>query len=148
MITNLSGMRSWMFTFLGCSTKISGRLSTGFAAQFKGARAWRLVGQYPSLTDRIRLTGSYFGTGHGKGEHDGAGTSVKSELCNEQPKKQDGAKLTCAQYVVAWLSSKISAGAVSTFASRQSRVHKEFWLIGQNDVNVMPMRIWEFGSLV
>jgi hypothetical protein len=39
---------------------------------------------YPSLTQGCKLLWSYYGTGHGKGEWDGAGTVVKRALRMEQ----------------------------------------------------------------
>lgn len=50
---------------------------------------------------------NYFGTGHGKGEHDGAGAVVKRALTDEQL-DANGAKLQNAQDVVEWLTWKMA----------------------------------------
>ena len=50
---------------------------------------------------------NYFGSGHGKGEHDGAGAVIKHALTSEQL-DNNGAKLQNAHDVVEWLTWKMS----------------------------------------
>ena len=50
---------------------------------------------------------NYFGSGHGKGEHDGAGAVIKRALTSEQLDNK-GAKLQNAHDVVEWLTWKMS----------------------------------------
>ena len=50
---------------------------------------------------------NYFGSGHGKGEHDGAGAVINRALTMEQLDNK-GVKLQNAHDVVEWLTWKIS----------------------------------------
>ena len=57
--------------------------SDGCAAQFKSARAFYLnIARYYQ-TYRIRVQWNFFGSGHGKGEHDGQGAIEKWFLADE-----------------------------------------------------------------
>lgn len=59
--------------------------SDGCSAQFKCSRAIYFVAKYPNLTDVCKMLWQYFGSGHGKGEWDGARAVVlKSRLRHEQ----------------------------------------------------------------
>lgn len=58
--------------------------SDGCAGQFKGARPFYFVARYPGLTDGCTMNWNFFGTGHGKGEWDGAGAVVKRALRQSQ----------------------------------------------------------------
>ena len=49
---------------------------------------------------------NYFGSGHGKGEHDGGGAVIKRALTSEQLDNK-GAKLQNAHDVVEWLTWKM-----------------------------------------
>ena len=54
------------------------------SGQFKGARCMYFVSRYPSLTGGCEMEWNFFGTGHGKGEWDGAGAILKRALRTEQ----------------------------------------------------------------
>ena len=65
-------------------------------------------------------------SGHGKGEHDGAGAVVKRTLTHEQL-KADGPKLTCAADVVAYCRANLSEeGADACYASKQRKIARVF----------------------
>jgi hypothetical protein len=72
--------------------------SDGRSGQFKSGRAWYFNSRYPNLTsfvalkDGCQMSWNYFGSGHGKGEVDGAGALLKREIRNEQL-KPNGQKL-------------------------------------------------------
>lgn len=53
--------------------------SDGAASQFKAKRPFYFVGRYAGLTGKF-MVWNFFGSGHGKGEHDGAGAVVKRAL--------------------------------------------------------------------
>ena len=74
--------------------------SDGAASQFKTRRPFYFVARYASLTG-VQMSWFFSASGHGKGEHDGAGAVVKRTLTHEQL-KADGPKLTCAADVVAY----------------------------------------------
>lgn len=78
---------------IGISPKQHWVRSDGCSAQFKGHRAFRHIGRYPSLYDGIQFTWNFFCSGHGKGEHDGAGANLKNELRGEQKKHKGEACL-------------------------------------------------------
>ena len=59
--------------------------SDGAASQLKGRRPFYFVGRYPPETD-LEMRWNFFGFGHGKGEHDGAGAVIKRALTHEQLK--------------------------------------------------------------
>jgi hypothetical protein len=79
----------------GYSPKFHLVWSDGCSKQFKFARAWYFVSQYPSLTISNNLSfgcemiWNFFATGHGKGEVDGVGALLKREVCKEQIKPKD-----------------------------------------------------------
>ena len=50
--------------------------SDGCSNLFKSKVPWSFVAQVPSLTTGCTCMWSFFGTGHGKGPHDGAGVVV------------------------------------------------------------------------
>ena len=73
--------------------------SDGVALQFKAARPFYFVARYGGLAE-MGMSWFFFGSGHDKGEHDGAGAVVKRTLTHEQL-KPNGAILRCAQKM--WL---------------------------------------------
>jgi hypothetical protein len=49
----------------------------GCASQFKSSKAWYFVSRYPNMTSGCKMMWSFFGSGHGKGSHDGVGVITK-----------------------------------------------------------------------
>ena len=106
-----------------CAVKVSHLLShivwsDGCSGQFKSSHAWYFISRYPNLTSGVSLNSgcqmcwNYFGSGHGKGEVDGAGALLKREIQKEQM-KVDVRKLQNAAEIVAFLkeeSRKAHAG--------------------------------------
>ena len=75
---------------------------------------------------------NYWGTGHGKGPHDGAGACVKQALRREQV-KEDSVKLQNAADVVNFLRVDMNLPHAAYPSARQ-HVVRHFYLIGLNDV--------------
>lgn len=97
--------------------------SDGCAAQFKAKRPFYFVTRYFQLTGK-EMCWNFFVSGHGKGEHDGAGAVIKRALTHEQL-KVDGTPLKCAADVVYFLREKFNH-------SGKSRV---FWDIKLGEVD-------------
>ena len=76
----------------------------------------------------------FFGSGHGKGEHDGAGVVVKRTLTHEQL-KPNGAILRCAADVVAFCQANLSQGAPASYPSKERECARVFWEVLAGDVN-------------
>ena len=70
---------------------------------------------------------SFFASGHGKGEHDGAGAIIKRALTHEQL-KPDGWPMKCAKDVVSFLKHKFHD------ESAQSGVNRIFWEVKPAEV--------------
>jgi hypothetical protein len=68
--------------------------SVGCATQFKIARAWHFIVQYPQVIicekrpKDVEMIWNYFANGHGKGEIDGASVLLKHEIHKEQFRPQ------------------------------------------------------------
>ncbi len=58
--------------------------SDGCASQFKSNKPWFSVSRYPSMTRGYQILWNFFGSGHGKGPHDGARVVVKIFLRKEK----------------------------------------------------------------
>ena len=58
--------------------------SDGCALQFKSQIPWYFVSRYPELTGGCICVWSFFGLGHGKGLHDGAGAVLKRYIGRAQ----------------------------------------------------------------
>ena len=82
--------------------------------------------RYYSLTG-IEMLWSFFASGHGKGEHDGAGAIVKRALTHEQL-KPDAWHMKCAKDVVDFLKHKFHDGHTN------AEVNRIFWEIQEADV--------------
>ena len=83
------------------------------------------------------MTWSFFGFGHGKGEHDGAGAVVKRALTHEQL-KSDGVILQQAVDVVQFLERTMAHGASSSYAMGTKEamgISRKFWLVKVEDVD-------------
>ena len=76
----------------------------------------------------LEMMWSFFASGHGKGEHDGAGAVIKRTLTHEQL-KPNAWPMKCAADVVAFLKH--------TFCNtdQQSTVNRIFWEIKENEVS-------------
>ena len=126
-------------TSLGCYPKRHVVWSDGCACQFKGARAWFFVSRYPNLTscDQLPLgcamQWNYWGSGHGKGPHDGAGACLKRALRKEQLKPY-GARLQNATDVVDFLKSSMNKEHAA-YAGARREVIRHFHDIKENDVD-------------
>jgi hypothetical protein len=113
--------------------------SDGCSAQFKGGRSWFHVGRYPSLTvvpelpEGCTMEWNYWGTGHGKGPHDGAGACLKQLLRKEQL-KTNGHKLQCAKDVVEFLNSSLAPSTTWEGLAKKD-IHRVFREIGENEVD-------------
>ena len=108
--------------------------SDGCAAQFKSAKPWFFVSRYPNMTNGCGMLWSFFGSGHGKGPHDGAGAVVKCFIRREQL-KSDGWRLQNAATVVEFLKQKLSARPESSYLGRRKPMRREFWEVSREDVN-------------
>ena len=114
--------------------------SDGCASQFKGARSWFHIARNPSLTKcnevpgGVQMVWHYWGTGHGKGPHDGAGACVKQALRKEQLKAQDGVILQNAHDVVMFLEKTMDRQHLAYEGARRD-VNRNFWEIKLGDVN-------------
>ena len=81
--------------------------SNGCPSQFNDARPWFCVSCYPNLTSFDQLPfgcavqQNYWGSGHGKGPHDGTSTCLKQALRKEQLKLH-----VCKMHQMLWFSSK------------------------------------------
>lgn len=95
--------------------------------------------RYPGLTVSEELPNgcfmdwNYWGTGHGKGPHDGAGACLKQALRKEQL-KIDSVKLQNAQDVVQFLNGNMNVPHAAYPKARQP-VNRHFHLIGLNEVS-------------
>ncbi len=75
--------------------------SDGCATQFKSNKPWFFVSRYISMIRGCQILWSFFGSGHGKGPHDGARVVVKIFIRKEQFNAH-GVKLHNAEEVVAF----------------------------------------------
>ena len=118
---------------LGISLKEHWVWSDGAASQFKAKRPFYFVARYGTLTS-LKMTHHFSGSGHGKGEHDGAGAVIKRHLTQEQL-KPDCVKLQCASDVVPFLRQTMSNGARATYSSQVRPVTRMFWEVKERDVD-------------
>jgi hypothetical protein len=79
-----------------------------------------------------RMQWNYWGTGHGKGPHDGAGACLKQSLRKEQV-KPDAIKLHNAADVVAYLKDSMNMPNAA-YPKARRLVNRHFIEIGQNEV--------------
>lgn len=113
--------------------------SDGCASQFKCAKSLYFVARYPSLTISEELPlgcvmqWNHFGTGHGKGQWDGAGAHVKEALRREQV-KPDGVRLHNSSDVVTFLRQAMNREYAGYHSARRS-VHRHFYDVKEADVN-------------
>ena len=77
--------------------------ANGAASQFKARRPYYFVARYYQMTG-LHMMHNFSASGHGKGEHDGAGAVIKRTLTHEEL-KPDGWPLKCAGDVVSFLNA-------------------------------------------
>lgn len=100
--------------------------SDGAASQFKAKRPFYFVARYFQMTG-VEMMWNFFASGHGKGEHDGAGAVIKRTLTQEQLKPVAW-HLKCAGDVVAFLKHKFCGPG-------NVQVCRIFWEIKESDVD-------------
>lgn len=103
--------------------------SDGCAGQFKDARPFYFVARYPGATNGCTMNWNFFGTGHGKGEWDGAGAVVKRALRQSQL-HNTWRRMQNAHDAVSFLNETM-AGAVDTNFEKTGikEVKRYFWEI-------------------
>jgi hypothetical protein len=79
----------------------------GCASQFKSTKPWFFVSKYPNMTNGCKTTWNFFGSGHGKGLHDGDGVVIKRLIRKEQL-YVNGAKLQNVKEFVQFLHEHLS----------------------------------------
>ena len=124
---------------LGVSLKQHWVWSDGAASQFKAKRPFYFVARYGTMTN-IQMTHHFSGSGHGKGEHDGAGAVIKRHLTQEQL-KPNSVKLQCTADVVPFLRQTMSEGANATYPSKIRPVTRVFWEV--KEANVDRSKRWD-----
>ena len=100
--------------------------SDGCAGQFKNARVFLWLCSL-HIKYKVPHIWNYFETGHGKGEHDGAGACIKTALRREEM-KFTGARLRDAASIVKWCAS-----VMGEQATRKSLVRRIFWEVTNVD---------------
>ena len=101
--------------------------SDGCSNQFKSKVPWYYVSRYPALTGGCVCMWSFFGSGHGKGPHDGAGAVVKRYIRTAQLDAM-GPELVNAEQVVNLLREKLSSRPETSYTStNKSDVFRYFW---------------------
>ena len=101
--------------------------SDGCSNQFKSKVPWYYVSRYPALTNGCVCVWSFFGSGHGKGLHDGARAVVKRYICTAQL-DLDGRELANAEQVVNLLREKLLSRRETLYlGTNKSIVFRHFW---------------------
>jgi hypothetical protein len=109
--------------------------SDGCSGQFKSAHAWYFVARFEGLTG-VPMSSNFFASGHGKGEHDGAGAVVKSGLRKHQL-LEDGSPLSNAAEVVELCRASLSGAALSSYEGRtaaRAETTRTFWLVTEEEL--------------
>ena len=72
---------------------------------------------------------NYFETGHGKGEHDGAGACIKTALRRQEMKFTNVSIIRDVKSIVEWCSSNMGEGArmQEDQSTRKAHVHRLLW---------------------
>ena len=107
--------------------------SDGCANQFKSRVPWYFVARYPEITRGCTCMWSFFGTGHGKGPHDGAGAVLKRYIRTAQL-DINGLKLQCVAEVVSFLRKELSERPKTVYGDRRP-VNRTFWHVLEGDVD-------------
>lgn len=103
---------------------------------FESTAAKRTVTN-PTFT-RHDLQWYYFESGHGKGEHDGAGAVVKSALRKWQLVRDGQSLMVSAADAVKLLTERLSGAAATSYPSKaavREGVNRRFILVGESDVD-------------
>ena len=108
--------------------------SDGCSGQFKSRIPWYFVSRYPQLTGGCMCMWSFFGTGHGKGPHDGAGAVIKRYMRNAQLDML-GPRLQDAETVCQFLREKLSVRPESSYSGERRPVRRTFWHVLEEDVD-------------
>lgn len=108
--------------------------SDGCAGQFKGARALYFVARYPGLTNGCTMNWNFFGTGHGKGEWDGAGAVVKRALRQSQL-HDTWRRMQNAHDAVSFLNDTMAGRVDTNFEKTGIKdVNRYFWEIPKDSM--------------
>lgn len=108
--------------------------SDGCGAQFKSARQFYWLYSWHRMTG-FQVIWNFFETGHGKGEHDGAGACVKRALRRHQLRR-DSERFRDARQVVDWCTAHMTTSAASSFPQRDARiVRRFFWYVDSSDID-------------
>jgi len=113
--------------------------SDGCAGQFKNARIFQWL---CSLHKNYKVPHmwNYFETGHGKGEHDGAGACVKTALRREELKLSTISTIRNVQSIVRWCTSVMGEeSAMRAESTRKRHVDIFFWEV----VDIDRSHAWE-----
>ena len=81
--------------------------SDGCVGQFKNARVFQWLSMLHKTYDVLHVW-NYFETGHGNGEHDGAGACLKTSLRREEMRCMGGPHIWNAESTVRWCKEKMS----------------------------------------
>jgi hypothetical protein len=95
------------------------------SGQFKSRIPWFFVARYPEITSGCNCMWSFFGSGHGKGPHDGAGAVLKRYIRTTQL-DVNGPRLQSAANIISFLREKLSQRPATTYANRRL-VSRNFW---------------------
>jgi hypothetical protein len=89
------------------------------SGQFKSRIPWFFVARYPEITGaQCNCMWSFFGLGHGKGPHDGAGAVLKHYIRTAQL-DVNGPKLQSAANIISFLREKLSQRPATAYADRR-----------------------------
>ena len=92
------------------------------------------MSRYPEITNGCNCIWSFFGSGHGKGPHNGAGAVLKRYMCNAQLDVH-GPKLEDVETVVRFLREKLSVKPESCYPGERRPVDRTFWHVLEEDVD-------------
>jgi hypothetical protein len=85
------------------------------------------------MTNGCKTTWNFFGSGHGKGLHDGDGDVIKRFTGKEQL-DANGAKLQNAKEVVQFLHEHLPKRLETSYSSARRPLRKVFWLVKEEKV--------------
>ena len=111
--------------------------SDGCASQFKSKKPFYFISCYPNMTNGCSMLWNFFGSGHGKGPHDGAGAVVKCFIRREQLKPY-GVKLQSARDVVGYLTAHLSERPETSYMGHRKPMRRFFHHVLESDVQ--PLR--------
>ena len=102
--------------------------SDGCMGQFKNAHVFQWLCMLHRKINIPHIWNS-FETGHGKGEHDGAGVCIKTTLHRKEMKFTNVSIIQDAKSIVEWCSLTMGEGArmQEDQSTRKAHVHRFFW---------------------